>query len=176
MRHLHEWYRQTRLIVKEIDHHIIDRNGYFDFWEKQSKIPSSDRDTICGLLDSITGKIDGDDEKIGVYSGHVMAHLFEEDGRRAEAYGIRLSPDWSGEIPQQMHLIEVPEAEYLVFEHGAFDFDHDSEAVGNALSSAVNAFDFTSSDYALDESANRVAYFYFDPEQFEKRIRPAKKR
>ena len=29
--------------------------GYWDFWEKQSRIPGQDCETICGLLDSIKG-------------------------------------------------------------------------------------------------------------------------
>jgi len=153
-----------------------DSKGYFDFWQKQASIPLSDCDTICGLLDSIAGKLDGDDEKIGVYSGHVMAHLFEDDGRVAEAYGIRLAPDWNGEVPQQMSIIDVPEAEYLVFEHGSFDFERDCEAVGVALGKAVANFDFASSEYALDESPGRAAYFHFDPNQYEKRIRPVKRK
>lgn len=32
--------------------------GYWDFWQKQSLIPGQDCDTICGLLDSIKGKLD----------------------------------------------------------------------------------------------------------------------
>ena len=32
--------------------------GYYDFWEKQSHIPGQDCATICGLLDSIKGKLD----------------------------------------------------------------------------------------------------------------------
>ena len=31
---------------------------YYDFWEKQSRIPGQDCATICGLLDSIKGKLD----------------------------------------------------------------------------------------------------------------------
>lgn len=32
--------------------------GYWDFWQKQSQIPGQDCETICGLLDSIPGKLD----------------------------------------------------------------------------------------------------------------------
>ena len=30
--------------------------GYWDFWQKQSRIPGQDCETVCGLLDSIKGK------------------------------------------------------------------------------------------------------------------------
>lgn len=35
-----------------------ESNGYWDFWEKQNQILGQDRETICGLLDSIKGKLD----------------------------------------------------------------------------------------------------------------------
>lgn len=37
-----------------------ESNGYWDFWQKQSLIPGQDQETICGLLDSIKGKLDDD--------------------------------------------------------------------------------------------------------------------
>jgi AraC family transcriptional regulator len=61
-----------------------ESNGYFDFWEKQDAIPGMDCDTICGLLDSIKGKLDGDDSVIGQFSGQIMARIYE-DGKSAEA-------------------------------------------------------------------------------------------
>ena len=35
-----------------------ESNGYWDFWQKQNLIPGQDQETICGLLDSIKGKLD----------------------------------------------------------------------------------------------------------------------
>lgn len=35
-----------------------ESNGYWDFWQKQNLIPGQDCETICGLLDSIKGKLD----------------------------------------------------------------------------------------------------------------------
>jgi hypothetical protein len=56
-----------------------ESNGYWDFWEKQDKIPGQDCDTICGLLDSIKGKLDGKDDVIGKYSGQIIAHIYENN-------------------------------------------------------------------------------------------------
>jgi len=153
-----------------------DSEGYFDFWEKQDKIPGQDCDTICGLLDSVKDKLDGDDSVIGKFSGQIMAHIFEKDGRRAEAYGVRLPADWSGAVPEQMVLIDVPEAEYIVFEHGAFDYEQESVSVGEMLDQAMKSFTFSDTDYKLDETAGRIAFFYHDPERFEKWIRPVTKK
>ena len=84
--------------------------GYWDFWQKQSLIPRQDCDTICGLFDSINGKLDdlgGDEHDSG--SGQIMAFVNEPTGRicswgipLAECYGVRLPMDYDGEVPSQM--------------------------------------------------------------------------
>lgn len=153
-----------------------DSEGYFDFWAKQDGIPGQDCDTICGLLDSVKGKLDGDDTVIGKYSGQIMAHIFENDDRHAEAYGVRLPTDWNGVAPEQMLLIDIPESEYIVFEHGSFDYEQESASVGERLVEAMGAFSFSDTEYKLDEAAGRIAFFYHDPERFEKWIKPVTKK
>ena len=153
-----------------------ESDGYWDFWEKQGEIPGQDCDTVCGLLDSIKGKLDGMDNVIGKYSGQIMAHIFEAEDKRAECYGVRLAADYTGALPEQMLMIDVPEAEYIVFEHGPFDFEQECGFVGEKLGQAMAAFDYSGTEYLIDESPGRISYFYMDPEQFEKRIRPVKKK
>jgi hypothetical protein len=177
-----------------------ESNGYFDFWEKQEKIPGQDCDTICGLLDSIKGKLDGKDDVIGKYSGQIMARIYENNGKVAEAesfayaeadsstcaeaesstcaeaYGIRLPVNFNGNVPPNMLLIDIPEMEYIVFEHGPFNYEEESDTVGEKLQAAIDAFDFSKTEYAHDASAGRIAYFYFVPESFEKRIQPVIKK
>ena len=111
--------------------------GYWDFWQKQNQIPGQDCETICGLLDSIKGKLDdmgGTDANSG--SGQIMAYINEPTGRicswgipLAESYGVRLPADYHGEIPEQMQIMDVPEREYIVFEHGPFDYQTQNCAV-----------------------------------------------
>ena len=149
-----------------------ESSGYFDFWEKQAKIPGQDCDTICGLLDSIKGKLDGKDDVIGQYSGQIMAHIYEGNGKKAECYGTRLPANYNGPKPANMLLVDIPEREYIVFEHGPFSFEKECEIVGEKLEMAINAFDFSKTEYKPDTSAGRAAYFYFVPESFEKRIQP----
>ena len=152
-----------------------ESKGYWDFWQKQDKIQGQDCNTICGLLDSIKGKLDGKDDVIGKYSGQIMAYINEPDGRKPECYGVRLAPDYNGEVPAHMLMIDVPEAEYIVFEHGPFDYEQESETVGDKILSAVDSFDYSTTEYILDDSIDRMSYFYHDPEQFEKFIKPVKK-
>ena len=152
-----------------------ESNGYFDFWERQDKLPDVDCDTICGLLDSIKGKLDGEDGVIGKYSGQIMARIYE-DGKEPEAYGIRLSVEYNGEIPAQMLMIDIPEGEYIVFEHGKFDYEQESETVGEKLQAAMDGFDYSESEYVLDNSIGRILYRYFDPEKYEKQVLPVKRK
>ena len=157
--------------------------GYFDFWNKQSKIPGQDCETICGLLDSIKGKLDdmgGDESDSG--SGQLMAFINEPTGRvcswgipLAESYGVRLPTDYSGEIPPQMQMMDIPEGEYIVFEHGPFDFETENRIVEAEIEKAMKEFDYDSSGYELDTAQGRVFYFYHDCKRYWKYVRPVKK-
>ena len=74
-----------------------------------------------------------------------------------------------------MLIIDIPEAEYIVFEHGPFDYDQEAESVGDKLLAAMNTFDYSNTEYIADESVGRVSFFYHDPEQFEKFVKPVTK-
>jgi len=157
--------------------------GYWDFWQKQSQIPGQDCETICGLLASIPGKLDdmgGDGADSS--SGQIMAFINEPEGRLcswgiplAEAYGVRLPVDFTGEIPSQMQLMDVPEGEYIVFEHGPFDFQTENAAVEAKMEQAMKEFDYAASGCQLDTAQGRVFYFYHDCTRYWKYVRPVKK-
>ena len=157
--------------------------GYWDFWEKQSHIPGQDCETVCGLLDSIKGKLDdvgGSEADSG--SGQLMAFINEPSGRicswgipLAEAYGVRLPIDYDGEIPGQMQIMDVPEGEYIVFEHGAFDFETENSGVEEKIETAMKEFDYSAAGYCLDTTPGRVFYFYHDCKRFWKYVRPVKR-
>lgn len=157
--------------------------GYWDFWQKQSLIPGQDCETICGLLDSIKGKLDdmgGSETNSG--SGQIMAYINEPAGRicswgipLAECYGVRLPADYCGDVPSQMLLADVPEAEYIVFEHGPFDLEKENSSVEEKMEEAMKTFDYTAAGYCLDTTPGRVFYFYHDPERFWKYVRPVRR-
>ena len=160
-----------------------ESNGYWDFWQKQNLIPGQDYETICGLLDSIKGKLDdegGSEPNCG--SGQIMAYINDPEGRlcdwgipRTECHGVRLPYDYKGEIPSQMLLIDVPEAEYIVFEHGPFDYEQENRSVEEKIEAAMAAFDYSGKGYSFDATPGRITYFYFNPEQYFKYIRPVKR-
>ena len=144
------------------------------------RIPEQDCETICGLLASIPGKLDdagGKNNDAG--SGQLMAWINEPTGRicswgipLAEAYGVRLPADYAGPVPAQMQLMDVPGGEYLVFEHGPFDFETQSAAVEAKIEQAMRDFDYAASGYRLDLTPGRVFYFYHDCARFFKYVRP----
>lgn len=160
-----------------------ESNGYWDFWQKQSLIPGQDCETICGILDSIKDKLDDDGgSESNSSSGQIMAYMNDPDGRlcdwgipRTECYGVRLPFDYKGEVPPQMLMIDVPEAEYIVFEHGPFDYEQENRSVEEQMEKAMATFDFAGTGYCYDTSPGRIIFFYHDPERFWKYIRPVRK-
>lgn len=160
-----------------------ESNGYWDFWQKQSHIPGQDCETVCGLLDSIKGKLDDDGgSETNSGNGQIMAYINDPEGRlcdwgfpRTECYGVRLPIDYQGEVPAQMLMMDVPEAEYLVFEHGPFDYEQENRTVEEKIEKAMADFDFTDTGYCFDTSPGRIIYLYFNPEQFCKYVRPVRR-
>ena len=161
-----------------------ESNGYWDFWQKQNLIPGQDYETICGLLDSIKGKLDDNGgSEANSASGQIMAYINDPSGRlcdwgfpRTECYGVRLPIDFNGEIPPQMLMVDVPEDEYIVFEHGPFDYEQENRSVEERIEKAMSDFDFSNTDYTFDTSPGRIIYFYFDPKKHFKYIRPVKRK
>ncbi len=160
-------------------------NGYWDFWRHHAGIPGQDCHTICGLLDSIPGKLD--DLGRGDFSsgaGHIMGYENSPEGGkfdcypipRFECYGARLPVDYAGPVPEQMRLIDVPEGEYLVFEHGPFDYDQENRSVEFAVNAAVKAFDWAATPYEFDPSDGRMYYFYHDPKRCWREVFPVRKK
>ena len=165
--------------------HIENResNGYWDFWQKQSRIPGQDCATICGLLDSIKGKLDdaGGSSSDGT-AGQIMGYLNDPTGRlcawgflRTECYGVRLSAGYSGPVPPQLILTDIPEGEYIVFEHGPFDYDQECRTVEDKVEAAMADFDYSAAGCQLDTTPGRIMYLYFTPGQYFKYIRPIRR-
>ena len=160
-----------------------ESDGYWDFWQRQAKIPGQDWDTICGLLNSIKGKLDdegGSEDNSG--SGQIMGFLHDPAGNlfsygvpRAECYGVRLPASYDGPVPEQMLMTDVPEAEYIVFEHGPFDYEQENCSVEAKVYAAMEAFDYAGTGYCFDDSPGRIAYFFHDPQRYWKEIRPVRK-
>lgn len=165
--------------------HIENResNGYWDFWQKQNQIPGQDYDTVCGLLDSIKGKLDdGGGSEANCGAGQVMGYLNDPTGRlcgwdflRTECYGVRLPADYDGEVPPGMVLTDIPEGEYVVFEHGPFDYEQENRTVEEKIEAAMASFDYGAAGCCLDTTPGRIMYFFYNPSQYFKYIRPIRR-
>ena len=157
-----------------------ESNGYWDFWQKQNLIPGQDYETVCGLLDSIKGKLDDTGgSEVNCGSGQIMAYRNAPEGRlcgwgipRTECWGVRLPADYQGEVPPPLQLMEVPEGEYIVFEHGPFNYEQENRTVEEKIERAMAEFAYSGTGYCLDTTPGRLMYFYYDPKQYFKYIRP----
>ena len=94
---------------------------------------------------------------------------------RSECWGVRLPSEYKGEVPPQMLMDDIPESEYIVFEHGPFDYEQENRSVEERIENAMAAFDYDGTGYCLDTSPGRLMYFYYNPEQYFKYIRPVKR-
>ena len=160
-------------------------NGYWDFWQHHEKIPGQECHTICGLIDSIPGKLDdmgsGD---ISSGAGQIMAYEAAEDGGRFpcypvpryECYGCRVPADYDGPVPENMMIRDVPAGEYIVFEHGPFDYEQENRSVEFAVDKAWKEFDWSATDYESDPAMGRMYYFYHDPERYWKEVWPVRRK
>lgn len=78
----------------------------------------------------------------------------------------------TGEDAGSGQLMDVPAGEYLVFEHGPFDFETQNAAVEAKVEQTMRDFDYAASGYRLDLTPDRVFYFYHDCVRFFKYVRP----
>ena len=74
-----------------------------------------------------------------------------------------------------MLIMDVPEAEYIIFEHGPFNFETENSSVEEKVEKAMKVFEYSAAAYCLDTTPGRVFYFYHDCTRFWKYIRPVRK-
>ena len=71
-----------------------------------------------------------------------------------------------------MLLTDILEGRYIVFEHGPFDYEQECRTVEEKIETAMKSFDYSAAGYRLDTTPGRIMYFYFDPGNYFKYIRP----
>ena len=179
---MYEWQKQIQVIVDQIGqciknhddealtlHCLSGRLGYSEFHttRKFKEISGMQfRDYLRRRKLAFALKEVRDSDKSMLYS--IV-------GKLTECYGVRLPMDYKGGVPPQMLMADVPEAEYIVFEHGPFDYEQENRSVEEQIEKAMAAFDFTGTGYCYDTAPGRIIYMYFNPEQFFKYIRPVRK-
>ena len=107
----------------------ISASGYGDFWERGHSC-----DEICGTLESMSNyALPG---QLGQTAG-----WFYDNGHKGYLYGIPVSADYEGLIPEGMECRDIPESEYLVFFHPPFDYLKDNGAVMRTVEDTAWNFD-----------------------------------
>jgi hypothetical protein len=135
--------------------------NYGEFWEN-----GHDCDEICGTLESMSYlALPG---QLGQTAG-----WFYLNGQKGYLYGIPVSADYSGEIPEGMECRDIPESEYLVFYHPPFDYLKDNGQVMNTVEQVAWNFDPKKMGYEWDEEAKQERHY---PEGYGYAVlRPVKK-
>lgn len=62
-----------------------------------------------------------------------------------------------------MLLTDIPEGEYVVFEHGPFGYDQECRTVEEKVGAAMKAFDYGPTGCFLDTTPGRIMYLCFNP-------------
>lgn len=75
----------------------------------------------------------------------------------------------------QLRLMDVPEGEYVVFEHGPFDYEGENRVVEERIEAAMAGFDYTGAGCRLDLNPRAAEYFYYDPGRCFKYARPVER-
>lgn len=74
-----------------------------------------------------------------------------------------------------MLVADIVKSEYIVFEHGPFDYEQENRSVEEKIEKTMADFDYAKTGFGLDTSPGRMMYFYYDPEQHFKYVRPVYK-
>lgn len=142
----------------------INARHYFHLWKLQEQIPGQDCHTVCGLLESISGSING---QVGGW--------YIENGHRGYLYGIEVATGHCGEVPEQMQCIEVPESLYVVFYHPPYNYEDINDTVMGKVDEMAWTWDPEEHGYMWNEEENPI-YQRSEPEKYGYAIcRPVKR-
>lgn len=131
-----------------------ETDNYGDFWAN-----GHDCDEVSGLLESMSHHtLPG---QLGQTAG-----WFYREGRKGYLYGIPVSADYAGDIPEGMECRLIPESEYLVFYYPPFDYMKDNAPVMSAVEGKAWSFDPGELDYVWDEAGEKQDYQRHFPEGY----------
>lgn len=139
---------------KFIGIHNINAKHYFHFWELQENIPGQNCQTVCGLLESIPGSING---QVGGW--------YHENDKQGYFYGIEVPSDYNGDIPAGMECIEIPESLYVIFYHPTYDYNEVNAVVMDEVDKNARDWNPEEHGYEWNEISNPT-YQRSDPEKY----------
>jgi AraC-like DNA-binding protein/predicted transcriptional regulator YdeE len=144
-----------------VRHDGID--NYWDFWKKDEEVSGRDRcEEIDGILTSLKKRIE--------ITG---ARLYgeKEDGY---IYGVNMPEDYTGEIPEGMVCIPVPETTCAVFHHPPYDYASMEKAVNRAIDQIID--DWNPAEHGFEWDYSLPHGGRHDPPNFgQESVKPVKK-
>lgn len=136
---------------------------YMSFWE------TNNCDKTCGILESMSNL------QHPVVTCHT-AGWYYENGKKGYFYGLGVSKEFHGEIPEGFQIKDIPESYYMVFFHPPFDFLKDCSEVMNRVEALAWSYNPAQQGYQWNEEVCPIYQRQF-PETFGYEIlRPIKKR
>jgi AraC-type DNA-binding domain-containing proteins len=142
--------------------------GYGSFWDKH------DCDRVCGTIESMRHI---SDPVVGCH----MAGWRWVGGKRKYFYGLGVSADYDGPIPEGFELKSFPASYYLVFFHPTFDYlNHNGEVMGRVEDLAWN-YDiknkkYNCQDYDWNEDECQIYQRHYPEVLGYEVLRPVKRR
>ena len=144
-----------------IRHDGVD--NYWDFWTRDEEGSGKDR---CEEIDGILISLKSRTEIIG-------ARLYGEKGD-GYIYGVKMPEDYSGETPEGMVCIQVPETMCAVFHHPPYNYTTMEKLVNRAMNHVIENWNPAGYGFEWDYSLPHGGRH--DPPNFgQESIKPMKK-
>ena len=137
-------------------------SDYCSFWQHHSC------DEVCGIIDSMSHVADP------VITCHT-AGWYRANGKRGYFYGLGVPEDYTGPIPENFTVRNIPSGYYLVFYHPAFDYLKDCAEVMERVENLAWNFDPASMGYRWDEETRPDYQRHFPEELGYEVLRPVTK-
>jgi len=140
----------------------IDATGYWEFWKMEEEKYGRDRcDEIDGVLSSIKS-----------YNGMVSGRCFQ-NSKWGYMYGIEVPSNYTGDIPEGMECLSIPEGPYAIFHHPPYNYIKMERAVDDAMERFIKKWNPADHGYEWDDS--KPTYCRHNPAQYgQATIKPMK--
>ena len=140
----------------------IDATGYWEFWKMEEEKYGRDRcDEIDGVLSSIKS-----------YNGMVSGRYFQ-NSKWGYMYGIEVPSNYTGDIPEGMECLSIPEGPYAIFHHPPYNYIKMERTVDDAMERFIKKWNPADHGYEWDDS--KPTYCRHNPAQYgQATIKPMK--
>ena len=169
-----EFYIMNNLVLPSIRIEYIPEHSFLGVYKKSTTKdgdiwPGHDCDLLCGIVSSIK------DTDL-IVSGHTAGWTWE-NGKRSYFYGLGVTSEYKGGIPDGFELRgEFPGSYYIVFSHPPFDYISENTEVMKRVEELAWNYDPTKQGFVWNEDVCQDYQRHY-PEAFGYQIlRPVRKK